>query len=124
MPQFYFWKYIVGKTNNEFCYFLIRIAVDETHLIWGYQEFRKDYRYIGLLYSYFLNVLIVGSFVTMTKNVLDYVHTFLNLRLPKKFHKQSLDCLNITYDIVEIRKPGYKEQDLFILSIGSLSAIL
>ena len=59
----------------------------------------------------------------MTNNVLDYIHTFLNLRLPVKLYKQFLDCLNITYSVVEIKKPRYKELDVFVLSIGGLSAI-
>lgn len=73
--------------------------------------------------SYFLNVLIVSLSATMTNNVLDYICTFLNLQSPVKLYKRSLDCLNITYSIAEIKKPGYKELDVFILFIGGLSAI-
>ena len=53
----------------------------------------------------------------MTNNVLDYIPASLNLRLPVRFYKQSLDCPNITYSIAEIQKPKYKELDIFILSI-------
>ena len=59
----------------------------------------------------------------MTNNVLDYVCASLNLRSPVKLYKRSLDCLNITYGVAEIKKPGYKELELFIPSIRGLSAI-
>lgn len=38
--------------------------------------------------------------------------------------KQFLNCPNIIYSIVEIKKPEYKKLDVFISSIGSLSTIL
>lgn len=41
-----------------------------------------------------------------------------------KFDKYTLDCLNIIYSIAEIKKPGYKELDVFILSIKDLNIIL
>ena len=59
----------------------------------------------------------------MTNNVLDYIRASLNWYLSVKLYKQSLDCLNITYDIAEIKKLGYKELDIFVLLIRGLSAI-
>ena len=59
----------------------------------------------------------------MTNNVLDYICAFLNLRSPVRLYKQSLDCPNITCGVAEIKKPGYEELDVFVLSIGRLSAI-
>ena len=48
---------------------------------------------------------------------------FLNLYLPIRLYKQSLDHLNITYVVAKIKKPGYKELDILVLSIKGLSAI-
>lgn len=48
---------------------------------------------------------------------------FLHLRLSVKLHKQFLNYLNIIYNIAKIKKLGYKELNIFILSIGSLSTI-
>lgn len=59
----------------------------------------------------------------MINNVLDSICTSLNLRLLIKLYKPSLDCLYITYNIAEIKKPGYKELDVFVPSLGGLSAI-
>lgn len=56
----------------------------EAHLIWGWREFRKDYRNVGLLRSYFPSVPIVVLSATMTNNVLDYVRSSLNLGSPTK----------------------------------------
>lgn len=92
-------------------------------MIWEWREFRKDYRHIGLLCSYFPNVPIVSLSATMTNNVLDYVRAFLNLRSPVKLYKRSLDRPNITYGVAEVKKSGYKELDVFVSSIGGLSAI-
>ena len=59
----------------------------------------------------------------MINNVLDYIRAFLNLRLPVRLYKQSLDRPNITYVVAKMKKPGYKELDVFVPSIGGLSAI-
>ena len=123
MPQFHFWKHTVGRKSNEFCCRLACIAVNKANLIWGWREFRKDYRHIGLLCSYFPNVSIVDLFTIMTNNVLDYICAFLNLRLPVRFYKQFLDCPNIIYDVAKIKKPGYEKLNIFVLSIRGLSAI-
>ena len=122
-PQSHFWKYTISRKGNEFCRRLTCITIDKAHLIWGWREFRRDYRHIDLLRSYFPNVLIVSFSATMTNNVLDYIRAFLNLCLPVRLYKRSLDRPNIIYGIAEIKKPGYKELDVFVLSISSLSAI-
>ena len=59
----------------------------------------------------------------MTNNVLDYICAFLNLHSPVRLYKRSLDRPNITYGVAEIKKPGYEELDVFVPSIGGLSAI-
>ena len=117
-PQSHFMKHTIGRNGNEFCRCLAYIVVDETHLIWGWREFRKDYQHISLLRSSFPNVLNVDLSTTMRNNVLDYIHASLNLRLLVKLYKQSLDCPNITYGIAEIEKPGYEKLDVFVLLIG------
>ena len=60
----------------------------------------------------------------MTNNVLDYICTSLNLWSPVKLYKQSLDRLDIIYVVAKIKKPEYQELDIFVPSIGGLSAIL
>lgn len=47
----------------------------------------------------------------------------MNLHLSFKLFKQSLDYPNIIYGIAKIKKRGYKDLDIFVLSIRSLSAI-
>lgn len=59
----------------------------------------------------------------MTNNVLNYIYAFLNLRLLIKLYKQFLDCSNIIYNIIEIKKPRYKKPNIFVLFVGGLSAI-
>lgn len=60
----------------------------------------------------------------MINNILDYIYASLNICLLVKLYKHLLDCSNITYSVTEIKKPGYKELDIFVLSIESLSTIL
>ena len=60
----------------------------------------------------------------MINNVLNYICVSLNLRLPIRLYKQSLDHPNIIYSIAKIKKPGYKELDVFVPLIGDLSTIL
>lgn len=60
----------------------------------------------------------------MTNNVLDYIHASLNLYSSVRLYKRFLDYPNIIYGVAEIKKPGYEELDVFVLSIGGLSAIL
>lgn len=88
------------------------------------QELGKIYKHIGLLCFYFLNVSIVGLFTTIINNISDYIYASLNLHSQVRLYKWSLDCLNITYSIAEIKKPGYQELDVFIPSIESLNTIL
>lgn len=59
----------------------------------------------------------------MTNNTLDYIHIFLNERLPVKLYKQFLDYPNIKYSIANIKKPRSKKLDVFVLSIEGLSTI-
>lgn len=48
---------------------------------------------------------------------------FLNLRSLVKLYKQLLDCPHIIYSVAEIKKPGYKEVNIFVLSIRGLNVI-
>lgn len=48
----------------------------------------------------------------------------MNLQLLVKLYKQFLDYSNIIYSIAKIKKLGYIELDIFILSIKNLNIIL
>ena len=61
---------------------------------------------------------------TITNNILNYICIFLNLQLLIKLYKQFLHYSNIIYSIEKIKKPKYKELDIFVSSIKSLSTIL
>ncbi|MCJ1262449.1 hypothetical protein MMC22_002319 [Lobaria immixta] len=103
---------IAGKTSNAFCKRLACIAVDEAHLIWGWREFRQEYRNIGLLTSFFAKIPFLILSATMTNNVLGYIRKSLHLRAPIPLYERTLDRPNITYFVAEIRKLGYINETL------------
>lgn len=103
---------IGGKTSNAFCKRLACIAVDETHLIWGWREIRQEYKNIGLLKSFFARIPYLILSATMTNNVLGYIRKSLHLRAPIPLYERTLDRPNITYFVAEIRKPGYINETL------------
>jgi superfamily II DNA helicase RecQ len=43
----HFWLKTSRNKNNPFCMRLKAVVVDESHLVWGWKEFRKDYLNIG-----------------------------------------------------------------------------
>ncbi len=48
-PTSMFWLSVTRDRSNAFCRKLACIAVDETHLMWGWREFRKEFSNVGIL---------------------------------------------------------------------------
>lgn len=67
---------------------------------------------------------MVSFFASIINNVLNYIYSFFNLWLLIKFYKWFIDYFNIIYDITDIKKPRYKNQNIFILSILVINIIL
>lgn len=119
----YFWKSIVREPGNPFCKRLACIAVDEAHLVWGWREFRKEYQNLNKLRSFFPEVPIMALSATMTRNVMEYIRTALNMRTPVRLYRRRLDRPNITYMVKEIQRPGFEELNFLIPQIGGAGAI-
>lgn len=118
-----FWLQTVRDRSNAFCRRLACIAIDEAHLLWGWQEFRKKYANVGKLRAFFSDVSIMALSATITRNVLEYICESLHLRTPVQLYKQTLDRPNITYMVKEIKEKGFKELDLLVTQIGGISDI-
>lgn len=76
---------------------------------------------IGHLKNIFLalSTLIVST--TVMPNVLEYMQILLKLSLPACIYRQLLDKPNLTYMVVLIRKTGFEDHVLIILSTGIIS---
>ncbi len=57
------------------------------------------------------------------RNVLEYIHENLHLRMPVHLYKQTLDRPNITYMVKEIKQKGFKELDVLMPQTGGISDI-
>lgn len=88
---------------NIFCRHLAYIAIDKSHLLWGWQEFRKEYTNIGKLHTFFSDISIMVLSATIIYNVLEYIYESLHLRTPVYVYKQTLDWPNITYMVKQIK---------------------
>lgn len=71
---------------------------------------------IGYLKSTFPKVPTLALSVTVILNVLEYVRESLQLRAPAQLYKESLGRPNLTYLVLEIKKPGFKKLDFVIFS--------
>ena len=70
------------KTNTSFMKQLVLVAVDECHLIWDWESFRVQYRYVGNLRQWLGRVPWACLSATMTPNTAAYVHAVCKLKIP------------------------------------------
>ena len=118
-----FWLRTARQKDNSFCCRLACIAVDEAHLVWGWQTFRKEYANISTLKVVFPDVPVIALFATITKNVPEYICKSLLLRSPVHLYKRTLDRPNITYMVQEITKPGFSELDILLPQGGGVADV-
>ncbi len=72
-PTSMFWLSIIRERSNTFCHWLLCIAIDEAHLMWGWKKFCKEFSNIRNFQLVFLKVPIIAIAVTMTPNIIQYV---------------------------------------------------
>lgn len=115
-----FWLQTVRDQSNAFCRRLASIAIDEAYLLWGWQEFQKEYANVGKLRVFFPNVPIMALSATITFNVLEYIRESLHLRIPVHLYKKTLDWPNITYMIKKIKQKGYGKLNILVSQIRGI----
>lgn len=118
-----FWLQTVRDQSNAFCRRIGCIAIDEAHLLWGWQEFRKKYANVGKLRAFFADVPIMALSATITRNILEYICESLHLQTLVQLYKRTLDWPNITYMVKEIKEKGFKELDVLVPQIRGISDI-
>ena len=122
-PRSWFWLKTAKTLSNKFYRRLRYIAIDEAHLIWGWRDFRKEYRMIGHLKDVFPNVPTLILSATITPNVLDYIRISLKLPAPSCIYRQPLDRPNLMYMVTSIKKPGFGDLAFTIPSGGAVGDI-
>lgn len=116
-----FWQRI--QEASEFCQRLACIVIDEAHLVWGWRDFRKDYRLIGHLKDSFPHVPAMVLSAVVTPTVLEYICTSLKLTSPTRIYTEFLDHPNLTYVVAEVTKRKYEELSFLVPSSGGVESI-
>lgn len=120
MPQSYFWHKIASKREHPFVKGLMRvggsIVVDECHMVWRWGEsgFRKEYRNIGYLRTYFPTVPFLLLSATIAPNVRGYLHRTLGMASPTYLMQRSIRRENLRLLCARSRYPGYQDLDFLI----------
>lgn len=104
----YFWTNILRNKRCIFCRCLGALVIDEYHLLWGWQEFRKEYLAIGTLRANFPRLPFVALTATATPKVFNFVIKTACLRSSLRLYKMSIDRPNITQLVAQIDpRQGY-----------------
>ena len=101
-PRGHFLLNVVQK-QSPFIQNLVAVAVDECHLIWDWERFRKRYGDIGKLRSILSQIPFVCLSATLTPNVAAYVHRVCRLNNPTMRFNISIrrDNINIIVSKVD-----------------------
>lgn len=119
-PQSYFWHKIASKRQHPFVKGLMRvggsIVVDECHTVWKWGEsgFRKEYRNIGNLRTYFKTVPFLLLSATIAPNVRGYLHKTLRMASPTYLMQRSIRRENVRLLCARSRHSGYEDLDFLI----------
>lgn len=122
-PRSWFWQHTVRKGKNEFRQRLHCIAIDEAHVIWGWQDFKEEYRSLGDLKDVFPSVPTLILSATVTLNILEYIRVLLKLSPPSRIYWQPLDWPNLTYIVSPIRKDKFEDLAFLVPSAGTIGEI-
>lgn len=74
---------------------------------------------IGHLKDTFPTVPTLALLATVIPNILEYIHKLLQFRAPIWLYKELLDRPYITYFVVQIKKPGFKELNFLMTPVGN-----
>lgn len=77
-----FFLKIMRNHQCEFRKHLVAVGVDECHLIWDWESFRKAYADIGRIKLILRDTPFICASATLTRNVAAYVHSVCSLRFP------------------------------------------
>lgn len=83
---------------------LIGVAIDEVHVVWGYREFRSEYRNIGDFRAHLRHVPFLGLSATLTPIMLEYIHRTLRLSAPTILFREPVGRYNVTIAVVPISR--------------------
>lgn len=123
VSQSWFWKKTVRVRDNNFIRRLHCIAIDETHVIWGWRNFREEYRMLGHLKDVYPTVPTLILSATVTPNIPDYIRVSLKLSPPSRIYRQPLDWPNLKYIVSPIRNPGFQDLAFLVPRIGLIANI-
>ncbi|KAI5836695.1 hypothetical protein DFP73DRAFT_488357, partial [Morchella snyderi] len=99
----YFWVHILRR----YCKFrdnLLAIAVDEAHVVWGYQTFRQEYSNLSDFSAHLRSIPIIALSATLAPNVLGYIHKVLLFESPTIIYQRPIGRANITLAVIPIRQ--------------------
>ncbi|KAA8910636.1 P-loop containing nucleoside triphosphate hydrolase protein, partial [Sphaerosporella brunnea] len=123
----YFWLKTIRGRSNQFCTRLKAVAVDESHLVWGWREFRKDYLNIGALRAHFPTIPIIALSATLMPNVLAFVSQSLQLRPGRtRLYRLSIDRPNIMHIVSKLptkQSIDYSKLDFLLSRQGPIWSI-
>lgn len=102
-----FIKTVLRANNTSFSTNLVCIAIDEAHVAWAWQSFRKKYCNFFTLRSYHLSVPFLLLLAILALNVLGFLHSGLHLRPRTLLYRISIDRPNITQIAGSIRTSGF-----------------
>ena len=71
------------------------IVVDEAHLIWAWQKFRKEFLSLGALHANFSSTPILVQSATLPPHIRAFVHKTLHLTQPTLLSVETIDRPNI-----------------------------
>ncbi|KAA8913111.1 P-loop containing nucleoside triphosphate hydrolase protein [Sphaerosporella brunnea] len=123
----HFWLKTIRGRSNQFCTRLKAVAVDESHLVWGWREFRKDYLNIGALRAHFPTIPIIALSATLMPNVLAFVSQSLQLRPGRtRLYRLSIDRPNIMHIVSKLptkQSIDYSKLDFLLSRQGPIWSI-
>lgn len=93
-------------------------------MIWGCQNFQKEYQILANLKNIIPTILVYLLSTIITVNILKYIRVLLKLSLSLLIYRQLLDYLNLTYIVSLIRKSEFKDLDFFLLCGVAIGKIL
>jgi superfamily II DNA helicase RecQ len=127
-PASYFWHKVASNKQHPFvkrlCHRGGAIIIDEAHVIWkwGASGFRKEYRNIGNLRTYFPNTPFLLLSATIPPHIKGYLHTTLHLNSPTYTLQRSIARQNIQLFCARIQGTKYIDLDFLLPATGSFSA--
>src|SRR5436190_2209020 len=96
----------IVRSHCPFIKNLIAVAIDECHLVWDWEDFRREYGDIGKLWSLLSRVPFICLSATLTPNVAVYVHEVCRLSYSTVRFNLPIRWDNINLIVSKIDRPG------------------